>query len=184
MPTVRGKRGNSLSGPRPRWMRCWAKPRDCSAAIMTSLALVTGSMATISCISLCRSTRPQKCLASRWMRWPQALSRPRPSCLQPVKPFRDEKILTSWNGLMLSGMVQAYNVLGDAAALQAVRDTITFLQGHMLRDGRLLSVYKDGQAKLNGYLDDYAFLSAALLDAFEATFTPAYFDLAQQLIHT
>jgi uncharacterized protein YyaL (SSP411 family) len=103
---------------------------------------------------------------------------------QRVKPFRDEKILTSWNGLMLSGMVQAYNVLGDAAALQAVRETITFLQGHMLRDGRLLSVYKDGQAKLNGYLDDYAFLSAALLDAFEATFTPAYFALAQQLIDT
>lgn len=103
---------------------------------------------------------------------------------QREKPFRDEKILISWNGLMLSGMVQAYNVLGDAEALQAVRDTITFLQGHMLRDGRLLSVYKDGQAKLNGYLDDYAFLSAALLDAFEATFTPAYFDLAQQLTDT
>jgi uncharacterized protein YyaL (SSP411 family) len=103
---------------------------------------------------------------------------------QREKPFRDEKILTSWNGLMLSGMVQAYNVLGDAEALQAVHDTITFLQGHMLRDGRLLSVYKDGQAKLNGYLDDYAFLSAALLDAFEATFTPAYFDLAQRLIDT
>jgi uncharacterized protein YyaL (SSP411 family) len=103
---------------------------------------------------------------------------------QRVKPFRDEKILTSWNGLMLSGMVQAYNVLGDAEALQTVRDTITFLQRHMLRDGRLLSVYKDGQAKLNGYLDDYAFLSAALLDAFEATFMPAYFDLAQQVINT
>jgi hypothetical protein len=103
---------------------------------------------------------------------------------QREKPFRDEKILTSWNGLMLAGMVQAYNVLGDAAALQAVHDTITFLHGHMLHDGRLLSVYKDGQAKLNGYLDDYAFLSAALLDAFEATFTPAYFDLAQRLIDT
>jgi hypothetical protein len=103
---------------------------------------------------------------------------------QREKPFRDEKILTSWNGLMLSGMVQAYSVLGDTEALQAVRDTITFLQGHMLRDGRLLSVYKDGQAKLNGYLDDYAFLAAALLDAFEATFTPAYFELAQQVVNT
>jgi len=103
---------------------------------------------------------------------------------QREKPFRDEKILTSWNGFMLSGMVQAYNVLGDAEALQAVRDTITFLQRYMLRDGRLLSVSKDGQAKLNGYLDDYAFISAALLDAFEATFTPAYFELAQQLINT
>jgi uncharacterized protein YyaL (SSP411 family) len=103
---------------------------------------------------------------------------------QRVKPFRDEKVLTSWNGLMLSGMVQAYNVLGDVEALQAVRDTITFLHARMLRDGRLLSVYKDGQAKLNGYLDDYAFLSSALLDAFEATFDPAYFDLAQQLTST
>ncbi len=103
---------------------------------------------------------------------------------QRVKPFRDEKVLTSWNGLMLSGMVQAYNVLGDVEALQAVRDTITFLHARMLHDGRLLSVYKDGQAKLNSYLDDYAFLSSALLDAFEATFEPAYFDLAQQLTST
>jgi len=103
---------------------------------------------------------------------------------QRVKPFRDEKILTSWNGLMLSGMVQAYNVLGDVAALQAVRDTIAFVQAHMLHDGRLLSVYKDGQAKLNGYLDDYAFLIGALLDAFEATFDQAYFELARQLAAT
>jgi len=103
---------------------------------------------------------------------------------QRVKPFRDEKILTSWNGLMLSGMVQAYNVLGDVEALQVVRDTITFLQERMLHNGRLLSVYKDGQAKLNGYLDDYAFMASALLDAFEATFDPSYFDLAQQLATT
>ena len=103
---------------------------------------------------------------------------------QREKPFRDEKILTSWNGLMLSGMVQAYNVLGDVEALQAVQDTISFMQERMLSDGRLLSVYKDGQAKLNGYLDDYAFLTAALLDAFEATFEQNYFALAQQLTTT
>jgi len=103
---------------------------------------------------------------------------------QRVKPFRDEKILTSWNGLMLSGMVQAYNVLGDAGALQAVRDTLAFVQAHLLPDGRLLSVYKDGQAKLNGYLDDYAFLTAALLDAFEATCDQSYCALAQQLTTT
>jgi len=100
---------------------------------------------------------------------------------QRAKPFRDEKILTAWNGLMLAGMVQAYSVLGDEAALQAVRDTIAFVQEHMLRDGRLLSVYKDGQARFNGYLDDYAFLVGALLDAFEATFEQSYFALAQQL---
>jgi len=103
---------------------------------------------------------------------------------QRVKPFRDEKILTSWNGLMLSGMVQAYSVLGDPEALQAVRQTIAFIQDHMLQEGRLLSVYKDGQAKFNGYLDDYAFLARALLDAFEATFDRSYFELAQQLTTT
>ena len=103
---------------------------------------------------------------------------------QRAKPFRDEKILMSWNGLMLSGMVQAYNVLGDAEALQAVQDTIAFVQERMLQDGRLLSVYKDGQAKLNGYLDDYAFLTAALLDAFETTCDQGYFALAQQLTIT
>src|SRR5262245_12571623 len=62
---------------------------------------------------------------------------------QRVKPFRDEKILLSWNGLLLSGMVQAYNVLGDVEALQAVQKTIALVQERMLHNGRLLSVYKD-----------------------------------------
>jgi uncharacterized protein YyaL (SSP411 family) len=101
-----------------------------------------------------------------------------------IKPFRDEKILTAWNGLMVSGMVQAATVLGDQEALQAVRNTLAFLQHHMLHHGRLLSVYKDGQAKLNGYLDDYAFLAGALLDTFEATFERAYFELAETLTAT
>ncbi|MBM3225234.1 MAG: thioredoxin domain-containing protein [Candidatus Tectomicrobia bacterium] len=103
---------------------------------------------------------------------------------QRVKPFRDEKILTAWNGLMLSGIVQAYAVLGDAEALQAVRETIAFLQQHMWHDGRLLSVYKDGQAKFNAYLDDYALLTGALLDAFEVTAETSYFLSAQQLAQT
>jgi uncharacterized protein YyaL (SSP411 family) len=98
-----------------------------------------------------------------------------------VKPFRDEKILTAWNGLMISGMVQAYTVLGDTEALDIVRQTIAFLQRHMLRDGHLLRTYKDGQAKLDAYLDDYAFLTTALLDTFEATFDRAYVELAQSL---
>ncbi len=103
---------------------------------------------------------------------------------QRPKPFRDEKILTAWNGLMISGMIQAYNVLGDQEALEAVRQTIAFLQRHMLRAGRLFRTYKDGQAKLNGYLDDYAFLIAALLDTFEATFEPTHIELAQALTTT
>jgi uncharacterized protein YyaL (SSP411 family) len=103
---------------------------------------------------------------------------------QRVKPFRDEKTLTAWNGLMLSGMIDAAAVLGDDEAMQAVRETIDFLRQHMLRDGVLLRSHKDGESKLAGYLDDYAFLAAALLDAFEAIFEPSYFDLARQLTAT
>ncbi len=101
-----------------------------------------------------------------------------------IKPFRDEKILTAWNGLMISGMIQAYTVLGDEEALDIVRRTIAFLQQHMLQDGRLLRTYKDGQAKLDAYLDDYAFLTAGLLDTFEATFDRTYFELAETLTET
>jgi uncharacterized protein YyaL (SSP411 family) len=103
---------------------------------------------------------------------------------QRVKPFRDEKILTAWNGLMVSGVVKAATVLDEPDALRMARDTLAFLQRHMVRDGRLLRVYKDGQAKLNGYLDDYAFLVAALLDTFEATFERAYFEPAEALTAT
>jgi uncharacterized protein YyaL (SSP411 family) len=103
---------------------------------------------------------------------------------QRVKPFRDEKILTSWNGLMVSGLLYAATVLGDAEALRAARQTLAFLEQHMLRDGLLLSVYKDGQAKFNGYLDDYAFLARALLDMFAATFEPHYLALAERLTST
>ena len=85
---------------------------------------------------------------------------------------------------MISGLISVYNVFGDERILHAIRQTIAFLQQHMLRDGFLLCTYKDGQAKLNAYLDDYAFLVAALLDVFETTFEQAYFDLAQTLTTT
>ena len=103
---------------------------------------------------------------------------------QRIKPFRDEKILTAWNGLMLSGMIDAATALGDDQAMQTVRQTIAFLHQKMLRDGLLLRSHKDGQSKLAGYLDDYAFFAGALLDAFEVTFEPSYFDLARQLTDT
>ena len=103
---------------------------------------------------------------------------------QRVKPFRDEKVLTSWNGLMVSGMIHAATVLGDEEALQAARQALAFLEHHMLQEGFLRSVYKDGQAKFNGYLDDYAFLVGALLDMFEATFEQQYFALAERLTTT
>ena len=98
-----------------------------------------------------------------------------------VKPFRDEKILTSWNALMLSALAEAYKVLEDPAYLDMARGCADFIVKHLFKDNRLLSTYKDVVAKLNGYLDDYAFLIAALLDLYEATFDTMYLEQASHL---
>jgi len=95
-----------------------------------------------------------------------------------VKPGRDDKILTSWNGLMLSAFVEAYKVLGNPRCLEIARQTTDFLLTDLYKDGRLLRSFKDGQARFNAYLDDYAFFAAALIDLFEVTFERAYLDRA------
>ena len=101
-----------------------------------------------------------------------------------VKPGRDEKILTSWNGLMLSAFAEGYKVLGNPRYLEVARKTTDFIFTRLYRDGRLLRSYKDGQAKFNAYLDDYAFLTAALLDLYEATFERSFLNRAVELTET
>ncbi|HKA32720.1 MAG TPA: thioredoxin domain-containing protein [Candidatus Binatia bacterium] len=98
-----------------------------------------------------------------------------------VKPFRDEKIIASWNGLALSGLAAAGKISGEPAFLDAARMTVGFVLREMRRDGMLLHVYKDGQAKLLGYLDDYADLAAGLLDLYEATLERVYLEDAGRL---
>jgi uncharacterized protein len=87
-----------------------------------------------------------------------------------VKPFRDEKIITAWNGLMLSGLAEAIKIFDNPAWIDAARKTVDFIFSKLFRDGFLLHTYKDGQAKLLGYLDDYAFLGVGLLDLYETSF--------------
>ncbi|MHB8481203.1 MAG: thioredoxin domain-containing protein [Nitrospiria bacterium] len=87
-----------------------------------------------------------------------------------IKPFRDEKILTGWNGLMISGFVEGYRQIRDERYLAAAEKGVQFVFKHLYQDGILLATYKDGTAKLNGYLDDYAFVTAALLDLYETTY--------------
>jgi uncharacterized protein YyaL (SSP411 family) len=87
-----------------------------------------------------------------------------------VKPFRDEKIITAWNGLMLSGLAEAIKLDYGSAGVEAAQRTMNFIFGKLFRDGFLLHTYKDGQAKLLGYLDDYAFVAVGLLDLYEALF--------------
>jgi uncharacterized protein YyaL (SSP411 family) len=87
-----------------------------------------------------------------------------------VAPARDDKVLTSWNALMISAFADAYKVLGGDAHREAAEKALGFLYARLYRDGRLLRTFKDGEGKLNAYLDDYAFLLEALLDLYEGTF--------------
>ncbi|MGH7771600.1 MAG: thioredoxin domain-containing protein [Candidatus Binatia bacterium] len=101
-----------------------------------------------------------------------------------VKPFRDEKILISWNGLMLSGLAEASKISPDARYLQAAEKTVNFIFTKMFEGGLLLHTCKDGQAKLHGYLDDYAFLIVGLLDLYEASLERSTLEQALQLAET
>jgi len=99
-----------------------------------------------------------------------------------VKPGLDAKILTAWNGLMISAFARAAELFGDAGYRQAAIDAVAFVERELQRGDRLLSTWKDGVAKLNGYLDDYAFLTAALLDVFEAVQDRRYLSSAARLM--
>ena len=92
-----------------------------------------------------------------------------------VWPMRDEKVLTGWNALMLGSLAEAASVLGRADYLEAATANATFLLESLKNaDGRLLRTYRDGKAKLLGYLEDYAFLVDGLLTLYEATFEPKW----------
>jgi uncharacterized protein YyaL (SSP411 family) len=98
-----------------------------------------------------------------------------------VKPQCDEKILTSWNGLMVSGLLDAYQTFGTPIYLDMAERSLAFLLERAWVNGRLHRTVTGGQARLNGYLDDYAFLAAALIDAYEATSQPGYLERAVEL---
>src|SRR5204863_5006543 len=99
-----------------------------------------------------------------------------------VKPGRDEKILTSWNGLMLRSFAEAARYLSRPDYLQVAINNAEFLLSELRSDGRLLRTYKDGRAHLNGYLEDYTFLADGLLALYEASFNPRWFSEARSLM--
>ncbi|WP_026842047.1 thioredoxin domain-containing protein [Citrifermentans bremense] len=84
-------------------------------------------------------------------------------------PLRDEKILASWNGLAISAFARGGLVLNDPALLDAARGAANFILESMMSQERLCHSYQEGEAKGEGFLDDYAFFIAGLIDLFEAT---------------
>jgi uncharacterized protein len=101
-----------------------------------------------------------------------------------VKPFRDEKILTAWNGLMMRSFAEASRAFDRKDYLEIAVRNADFLLAKMRRDGRLLRTYKDGESKLNGYLEDYAYVIDGLLSLYEASFDPRWFEEARALAET
>jgi uncharacterized protein len=95
------------------------------------------------------------------------------------KPGLDDKIITAWNGLMISAFAKGYRVTGNKDYLEIAKSALEFIGSNLSRDhNRLYRTFKNGISKLNGYLDDYAFYVNALLDVFEIDSNPAYLETA------
>jgi hypothetical protein len=89
-----------------------------------------------------------------------------------ARPGRDEKLLASWNALTIGALAHGARVLDEPAWLEDAQRAADFLRSTLWRDGHLLATYKDGRAHLNAYLDDHAFLLAALLELMQTAFRP------------
>ncbi len=98
-----------------------------------------------------------------------------------VHPGRDDKILVSWNALMIKGMARAGRVLGRREWIESAARASDFLRQSLWKNGRLLVTYKNGRAHLNAYLDDHAFLLDALLELMQAGFRKPDLDFAMAL---
>ena len=101
-----------------------------------------------------------------------------------VKPARDEKVLTAWNGLMLASFAEAAAILDRSDYLEVAKKNARFVLDNLRRDGLLLRTYKDGQAKLNGYLEDYAFFIDGLVTVFEVSGELRWLEEASDLTAT
>ncbi len=96
-----------------------------------------------------------------------------------IHPLKDDKIVTSWNGLMIAAFAKGYQVFGDQGYADQARGAADFILKRLkTTEGRLLRRYRQGDAAYPGYLDDYAFLVWGLIELYEATFEVSYLEEA------
>jgi uncharacterized protein YyaL (SSP411 family) len=98
-----------------------------------------------------------------------------------VRPGRDDKVLTSWNAMMVRGLARAARVFGEDAWLASARRALDFIRATLWRGGRLYATSKDGVGHLNAYLDDHAFLLDALLELLQCDFREEDLQFARDL---
>ncbi|MBC9794992.1 thioredoxin domain-containing protein [Sinomicrobium sp. FJxs] len=118
--------------------------------------------------------------------WEETLAQARKTLLKErskrIRPTTDDKILTGWNALMLKGYVNAYLALGEKSYLEAAVKNAGFLEKNMMgEDGHLWRNYKDGEAGIDGFLDDYALLADAYIQLYQATFNVHWLRLAKKI---
>ncbi|SDW13958.1 thioredoxin domain-containing protein [Aequorivita viscosa] len=98
------------------------------------------------------------------------------------KPRLDDKTLTSWNGMMLKGYVDAYRVFGEEAYLETALKNAQFIAENQLQtNGQLFHNYKDGKSSINGFLEDYAFVIEAFIDLYQVTLDEKWLTLSKTI---
>ena len=99
------------------------------------------------------------------------------------RPHLDDKILTAWNGLMISSLARAGRAFGEKEYVERAAAAADFILTNLYhpKTGQLLRRYRDGEAKGAGFLDDYAFLTSGLLDLFEASENPRWLEEATRI---
>ncbi len=98
-----------------------------------------------------------------------------------IMPGLDDKILTSWNSLMITAFAKGYLVSNNAIYLETAKKCISFIENNLFVNDKLLRTYKNNIAKIDGYLEDYSYFANALLDVFEIEPESKYLDLALKL---
>ncbi len=98
-----------------------------------------------------------------------------------VLPGLDDKILTSWNSLMITAFAKGYRITNDKRYLDAATNCVSFITENLLSGDKLLRTYKNNVAKIDGYLEDYSYFANALLDVFEINPDIEYLNLAKKL---
>ncbi len=101
-----------------------------------------------------------------------------------IKPNLDDKILTSWNGLMLKAFALGTRVMRDKQYLIAAEKNVQFVKTQLYKDGRLFHTHKNGISKIDGMLEDYAFYALGLLELYRTTFKREHLEFAIKLTQT
>tara|TARA_R110002049_G_scaffold252264_2_gene427396 strand:- start:120557 stop:122632 length:2076 start_codon:yes stop_codon:yes gene_type:complete len=116
--------------------------------------------------------------------WQQAREKLYSHRVTRVAPSRDEKILTSWNALMIKGMLTASRIFNNNDYFTSAQRALQFIHTDMYQHGRLFATYKDEKAHLNAYLDDYAFLLDAVIEYLQIHWHSLYMQFAIHLAET